>query len=272
MAEVCGRDAQEVDGRDAQVEEEQMSEETEAQERLDAITKAVVNQKTVLDTLREEQKGLDSRHASLKSSLEKGEETIASASALQKRVAELETANKALEADVDLDEVKKLATEMGKAEAEQAAATLDAKSKALDETKESLTTLADKHESLLYETKATPLLLGEKIGVRPDALADALGKVHKHFELKDGDFVLRDATAHKFLRDKEGDPVTLDGFGPFLREQYPFYFNALSGAGSQASDGRPSSNGTMNVEEAGNLSPAEFKKARAAGQLPRRFS
>ena len=248
-----------------------MSEETEAQERLDAITKAVVNEKAILSTLREEHKGLESRHTSLKSSLEKGEETLASASALQKRVAELETANKALEADVDLDEVKKLAAEMNQTEAQQAAANLDAKVKALDETKESLTTLAGQHESLLYETKATPLLLSkEKIGVRPDALEEALEQVQKHFELKDRQFVLRDATAHKLLRDKEGDPVTLDGFGPFLREIKPFYFNALSGAGSQASDTRASANGTINVEDVGDLSMAEYKKARAAGLIKNR--
>lgn len=188
----------------------------------------------------------------------------------REKTRQLEEQVKALESGVDNEKVRELATEMGKADADQAAANLKAKTDALDETKESLITLADKHESLLYETKATPLLLSkEKIGVRPDALEEALEQVHKHFEFKDGDFVLRDATTHKLLRDKEGDPVGLDGFGPFLREIKPFYFDALSGAGSQASDTRAGSNGTMTAEEAGKLSMPEFKKARAAGLIHR---
>lgn len=230
-----------------------------AQTELAAIQLAVVNERKVLKATR---KGDDGQNSGDPSEGVK----------LRKELAELTAKNKALELGVDHEEVKKLAADLNKTEAEQAAATIKAKSDALDETKESLTDLVGRHESLLYETKATPLLLSkEKIGVRPDALEEALEQVQKHFELKDGRFVLRDATAHELLRDKEGDPVTLDGFGPFLRKIKPFYFDALSGAGSQASDGRPSINGTMNVEDIGNMSPAEYKKVRAEGQLPKRF-
>ena len=131
-----------------------------------------------------------------------------------------------------------------------------------------------KYDALVLEQGARAVLV--KAGVRETALGDALDKVGKFYETKDGALTMRDLeslgvdeSVKKQLLTAKGSPADLEAFASgYLRENYSHYFPAVGGSGAARADNgqAPSVTAkTLTQKQIAQLSQQDFERWRMQG-------